>query len=105
MEVDRDSAGTLTSTYSANSGQTVKLRPEDVLHIPGLGFDGIMGYSPIALEKNAMQQRQRSRPRMVARHSFQRPRREGEDKLKPRDLLWIWRLRRLFHAQSLRGKR
>lgn len=54
MEVDRDNAGTLTYTYSANSGQTVKLRPEDVLHIPGLGFDGIMGYSPIALEKNAI---------------------------------------------------
>lgn len=54
MEVDRDSAGTLTYTYSANGGQTVKLRPEDVLHIPGLGFDGIMGYSPIALEKNAI---------------------------------------------------
>ena len=54
MEVDRDSAGTLTYTYFANSGQTVKLRPEDVLHIPGLGFDGIMGYSPIALEKNAI---------------------------------------------------
>ena len=54
MEVDRDSAGALTYTYSANSGQTVKLRPEDVLHIPGLGFDGIMGYSPIALEKNAI---------------------------------------------------
>ena len=33
MEVDRDSAGTLTYTYSANSGQTVKLRPEDVLHM------------------------------------------------------------------------
>ena len=54
MEVDRDSAGALTYTYSANGGQTVKLRPEDVLHIPGLGFDGIMGYSPIALEKNAI---------------------------------------------------
>ena len=54
MEVDRDSAGTLTYTYSTGSGQTVKLRPEDVLHIPGLGFDGIMGYSPIALEKNAI---------------------------------------------------
>ena len=54
MEVDRDSAGTLTYTYSTSSGQTVKLRPEDVLHIPGLGFDGIMGYSPIALEKNAI---------------------------------------------------
>ena len=25
-----------------------------MLHIPGLGFDGVMGYSPIALEKNAI---------------------------------------------------
>lgn len=24
------------------------------MHIPGLGFDGIMGYSPIAMEKNAV---------------------------------------------------
>ena len=54
MEVDRDSAGELTYTYSLTSGQTVRLRPEDVLHIPGLGFDGVMGYSPIALEKNAI---------------------------------------------------
>ena len=54
MEVDRDSTGTLTYTYSLASGQTARLRPEDVLHIPGLGFDGVMGYSPIALEKNAI---------------------------------------------------
>lgn len=54
MEVDRDNAGMLTYTYSLASGQTVCLRPEDVLHIPGLGFDGVMGYSPIALEKNAI---------------------------------------------------
>ena len=25
-----------------------------MLHIPGLGFDGVMGYSPIALEKAAI---------------------------------------------------
>ncbi|MBR1812837.1 MAG: phage portal protein [Lachnospiraceae bacterium] len=54
MEVDRDDKGKLTYTYSTTSGQTVKLRPEDVLHIPGLGFDGIMGYSPIAVERNAV---------------------------------------------------
>ena len=54
MEVDRDSAGELTYTYSLTSGQTARLRPEDVLHIPGLGFDGVVGYSPIALEKNAI---------------------------------------------------
>ena len=54
MEVDRDEKGKLTYTYSTTSGQQVKLRPEDVLHIPGLGFDGIMGYSPIAIERNAV---------------------------------------------------
>ena len=28
--------------------------PGDVLHIPGLGFDGLVGYSPIAMAKNAI---------------------------------------------------
>ncbi len=41
-------------TYTTSEGNAVKLKPSDVLHIPGLGFDGIMGYSPIALEKNAI---------------------------------------------------
>ncbi len=54
MTVDRDKNGALIYTYSTASGQTVTLPPEDVLHIPGLGFDGVMGYSPIALEKNAI---------------------------------------------------
>ena len=54
MEVDRDKNGVLTYTYTTTEGATVALSPQDVLHIPGLGFDGIMGYSPIALEKNAI---------------------------------------------------
>ena len=54
MEVDRDSAGNLKYTYNTTEGRTVLLSPDDVLHIPGLGFDGIMGYSPIALERNAI---------------------------------------------------
>lgn len=54
MEVDRDASGRLTYTYTTTEGGAVHLNPEDVLHIPGLGFDGIMGYSPIALEKNAI---------------------------------------------------
>ena len=33
---------------------TVILKPSDVLHIPGLGFDGLVGYSPIAMAKNAI---------------------------------------------------
>ena len=30
------------------------LHPSEVLHIPGLGFDGLVGYSPIAMAKNAI---------------------------------------------------
>lgn len=35
-------------------GQTVVLNSEDVLHIAGLGYDGIQGYSPLALARNAI---------------------------------------------------
>ena len=54
MEVDRDAGGLLMYTYTTSDGNRWRLDPRDVLHIPGLGFDGIMGYSPIALEKNAI---------------------------------------------------
>ena len=54
MDVDRDSKGNRTYTYTTSDGKTVGMKPRDVLHIPGLGFDGVMGYSPIALEKNAI---------------------------------------------------
>ena len=54
MVVDRDSRGKLTYTYTTSDGKIAHLLAEDVLHIPGLGFDGVMGYSPIALEKAAI---------------------------------------------------
>jgi len=54
MEVDRDSSGNLKYTYTTSEGRTILLSADDVLHIPGLGFDGVMGYSPIALERNAI---------------------------------------------------
>lgn len=61
MSVDRDSRGQLyyeyqTSTDEAKTtkGGTVRLSAYDVLHIPGLGFDGLVGYSPIAMAKNAI---------------------------------------------------
>ena len=54
MEVDRDASGLLTYTYTTSDGKRWRLEPRDVLHIPGLGFDGVMGYSPIALEKSAI---------------------------------------------------
>ena len=61
MTVDRDSSGQLFYTYQMNNTDaptmkagTVILKPSDVLHIPGLGFDGLVGYSPIAMAKNAI---------------------------------------------------
>ncbi len=61
MRVDRDTKGELYYSYTrysdeapAINGITVTLRPSDVLHIPGLGFDGLVGYSPIAMAKNAI---------------------------------------------------
>ena len=62
MEVDRDEHGRLFYTYTRNTNENpnfseygrVRLQPEDVLHIPGLGFDGLVGYSPIAMAKNAV---------------------------------------------------
>jgi len=52
MSVDRDK-GELRYTYDADGGP-VKLSRLNVLHVPGLGFDGVLGYSPIALAKNSI---------------------------------------------------
>jgi len=61
MTVNRDENGQLYYEYSKTaddfyntSNSTVILNPRDVLHIPGLGFDGLVGYSPIAMAKNAI---------------------------------------------------
>ena len=61
MTVDRDSDGHLYYKYMKSTDEaptmpnsTVILPPSDVLHIPGLGFDGLVGYSPIAMAKNSI---------------------------------------------------
>ena len=61
MTVDRDDKGRLYYEYQVSNedaptmkGNLVRLQPSDVLHIPGLGFDGLVGYSPIAMAKNAI---------------------------------------------------
>ena len=54
MTVDRADNGRLKYEYMDADGSTITLDPEEVLHIPGMGFDGIMGYSPIALMKTTM---------------------------------------------------
>ena len=61
MTVDRDENKQLYYEYTVSADDapiskksTVRLSPSDVLHIPGLGFDGLVGYSPIAMAKNAI---------------------------------------------------
>lgn len=60
MTVDRDEKGQLYYSYQRSNDEAIPdsgkviLKPSDVLHIPGLGFDGLVGYSPIAMAKNAI---------------------------------------------------
>ena len=62
MTVDRDSRGHIYYEYTRSDSDvkslgrksSVILSPEDVFHIPGLGFDGLVGYSPIAMAKQAI---------------------------------------------------
>lgn len=61
MTVDRDQKGQLYYSYQTQTSDapqtgtgTVILMPWDVLHIPGLSFDGLVGYSPIAAAKNSI---------------------------------------------------
>ena len=61
MSVNRDAKGELYYQYTRSFDEAgvirdekTILKPWDVLHIPGLGFDGLVGYSPIAMAKNAI---------------------------------------------------
>ena len=62
MKVDRDEKNRLIYIYSRYDEANPNLKEQgdiilyadEILHIPGLGFDGLVGYSPIALAKNAI---------------------------------------------------
>ena len=61
VEIDRDKNGQLYYIYHAytnevpgESNKDIILRRDEVLHIPGLGFNGLVGFSPIAMMKNAL---------------------------------------------------
>lgn len=63
MQMKRDDKGVLYYEYTPTTqeadgkftkSETVKLNREDVLHIRGLGFDGLLGYPPIAVARNAI---------------------------------------------------
>ena len=61
VSVNRDDKGNIYYKYlrgledaHLNKENEVILLHSEVLHIPGLGFDGLVGYSPIAMAKNAI---------------------------------------------------
>nr|DAF01955.1 MAG TPA: Portal [Caudoviricetes sp.] len=62
MTVCRDENGQIYYIYTKTTDENpaikpygqVPLRKDEVLHIPGLGFDGLVGYSPIAMARNAV---------------------------------------------------
>ena len=62
MTVKRDDKGELYYVYQRSEEDNpnfkdkgnIILKKSEVLHVPGLGFDGLIGYSPIAMKKNAV---------------------------------------------------
>jgi len=46
--------GEVVYRYTVPSGETVTLSSKQVLHIPGFGFDGLIGYDPITLHREAL---------------------------------------------------
>ena len=61
VEVDRDERGEIFYIYHAYTDEApgeknkdIIFRREEVLHVPGLGFNGLVGFSPIAMMKNAL---------------------------------------------------
>ena len=61
VEVDRDEKGQIYYIYHAytdevpgDNNKDIYFRHDEIFHIPGLGFNGLVGFSPIAMMKNAL---------------------------------------------------
>ena len=61
VEIDRAENGDLFYTYHAYTDEVpgehnrdIIFQRDEILHIPGLGFNGLVGFSPIAMMKNAL---------------------------------------------------
>ena len=62
MTVKRDDNNKLIYTYQPTTGENeyiktsseITFQQYEILHIPALGFDGLVGYSPIAMVRNAI---------------------------------------------------
>jgi HK97 family phage portal protein len=49
VELKRDSTGALVYEVRTAAGETYTLPPDRVLHIHGMGYDGLVGYSPVRM--------------------------------------------------------
>ena len=61
VEVDRDESGELYYIYHAYTDEVpgeqnkdIYFRRDEIFHVPGLGFNGLIGFSPIAMMKNSL---------------------------------------------------
>lgn len=62
MIVERDDDGEIYYKYTIIAGENsafkksgqIRLRSDEILHIHGLGFNGLVGFSPIAMARNAI---------------------------------------------------
>ena len=61
VEIDRDDGGNLYYIYHAYTDEVpgehdkdIVFQRDEILHIPGLGFNGLVGFSPIAMMKNSL---------------------------------------------------
>ena len=61
VEVDRDEKGQIYYIYHAYTDEKpgpqnrdIYFRQDEIFHIPGLGFNGLVGFSPIAMMKNSL---------------------------------------------------
>ena len=62
MTVERDDSGQIVYRYLTSAGEneqikkstTVTYQRDDILHVPALGFNGLIGFSPIAMARNAI---------------------------------------------------
>ncbi|MBR0131076.1 MAG: phage portal protein, partial [Firmicutes bacterium] len=61
VETDRDEKGQIYYIYHAytdekpgEKNKDIYFRYDEVFHVPGLGFNGLVGFSPIAMMKNSL---------------------------------------------------
>ena len=61
VEVDRDEKDEIYYIYHAytdeipgENNKDIYFRRDEIFHVPGLGFNGLVGFSPIAMMKNAL---------------------------------------------------